>query len=170
MKLYTVNLESDITYPNVTISSNSDILRMTVSEGVYIDDDDKYITKFIPQLVSMSFDSVLIGGLLLGLVPYYIQENKQYTKMTVVEKDINIINAVTELQVLGETVEIVNEDFLTYVPTQSYDLIISDVHWGSPSMEPNWESEIETLKSRYTNYLSTGGTLIVPLTKYTVTI
>lgn len=170
MKLYNVNLESDITYSNITISTHSDIIRMTVSEGVYVVDDDRYITRFIPQLINIDFNSVLIGGLLLGLIPYYIQENKQYSKMTVVEKDINTINAVKDLQVLGETVEIVNEDFVEYIPTQSYDLIISDVHWGSPTMEPNWESEIETIKTRYIQYLNPSGSLIVPLNKFFKTV
>lgn len=169
MKLIDKPLQSPIIYSNVRIETISDTLRLTVADGVFIEDDDKYITKFIPELVDMNFDSVLIGGIFLGLVPYYIQQTKQYTTLTVVEKDINIINAVSDLNIFDGTVNIIHEDFLTYTPSQNYDLIISDTHWGHPDWEPNREQEVEEIKTKYISYLNLGGTLLIPLSKYAYT-
>ena len=169
MRVLNVNLETPIVHSNVKIEPYSGSIRLTVAEGVYIDDDIKYINKLVPEVIDSTFDTVLIGGLLLGLIPYYIQENKNCSKITVVEDDINNIQAIQDLNILSGSIEIINENFVTYEPTQSYDLIISDAHWGHPTLEPNWESEIETIKSKYANYLTPSGSLLVPLVKYKYT-
>lgn len=169
MRLINKDLQSDITHGQVSIHTYQSTVRLTVEEDLYINDDDNYITKLCPQLISASFDDILIGGLNLGLIPFYLQNNSSYSSMTVVESNLDIINCVEDYDHLNPDIVILHEDFKTYTPSGSFDLIVIDLHWGHPYKEPNWESEIEELKTKYIPYLKEQGTLLVPLTKYSYT-
>lgn len=167
MRLTNLSLSDSLEYPSVNVRTYNDTIRMTIDNIVYIDDEYRYITNFCTNLSSYTANSILLGGLGLGLICYYVEQNKTFTKFDVVEKKADVITAVNQLGYLSSNVNIIQGDFLEYTPSQSYDLIISDLHWGHPTYEPNFESEIETIKNRYTPYLNAGGTLYIPLTKYT---
>lgn len=168
MKLINHTPGTNLNYSTLSVFENGGALKMqfTSSTDIFLRDDEVYIDNFSPQIKTFSYNSVLIGGLGLGLMPFYIQENKSVSIIDVVESNPDVISAVNSIGHLNSNVNIIQDNFMSYTPSKSYDLIIIDLWWGSPTLEPNYQTEIENSKTLYSSYLNENGKIYIPLAKY----
>lgn len=97
------------------------IMSNTPSE---IDDHRKFIDN--------ASGKVLIGGLGLGMVVKYLLQKSSITKVTVVEKSLDVIKLVAPSYVSDPRVEIINADIFEFKPTEKYDCAWFDI-WGDIS-------------------------------------
>ena len=107
-------------------------------------------------MFDINFDSILISGLGIGIVPLICQKTTNI--IDVVEVDEEIIDFVSGLNHLQSNVNIINGDINYFTPTRQYDVIIFD-HWGVSALE----SEKENLTSIYQEYLNPNGILTFPI-------
>ncbi len=151
-------LEKPLTVGNYTIKNNSQLnyLELHNVEGELVSDLASYITEFTPELLDKEFDSILVGGLGLGIIPYVVQDF--CTTIDVVEINPNIIGINQELSVLNSKVNVMEGDIFTFQPTKTYDVIIMDI-WYRPISE----EMIETLNSIYFPFLNEGGFIYYPI-------
>lgn len=148
----------DIISNGVSISMDYDKLLFQI-EGVGSLNDDyiNYAINFA-RLNIFNFNSILIGGLGFGLLPYYIENNTSANSIDVIEKNLDVITATTQFGHLKNT-NIVHHDFLTYTTDKKYDLILVDLWWTFPTNE-----EVDTIVSNYTNNLNENGSIYFPTT------
>lgn len=136
--------------------SNNYINLYNVEGKLILDDLSSYITNFTPEILDKKFDSILIGGLGLGLIPFVTQDFCEV--IDVVENDINIIRINQELNALDTKVNIIQEDIFSFQPTKNYDVIVMDI-WYSPISE----DIVNSLNLIYLPFLNEGGFLYYPI-------
>lgn len=141
--------------------SGVDTTLMLYSTGERLIDVDDYITSFMKPVTYLNYNSVLIGGLGLGIVPYWISQNTSCSTIDVLENNNEIITWASSSNHLSSTINIIEADALTYTPTQNYDLIIMDLWWGTEN--ENITSDFEILKPKYIAYLNTNGSFYAPM-------
>ena len=149
---------------NVNYESGEDKLVMTFP-GYYnkwVDDLENYATNY-GNVVLGSYDSVLIAGLGLGVMPYYIQENKECSIIDVVEINEDVIEAVNQLGHLSSSVNLIEDDILTYIPTRNYDLIILDIWWDGIYCQDDRDAQSPLMVTKYLEYLNEGGKVSTPI-------
>lgn len=95
--------------------------------------------------------NVLIGGLGIGLILLAIQDKEEVKKITVVEKNKEVIELVGSQLPLNEKVEIINADVFNYNPAQKYNTIYMDI-WNYINSDV-YQREMKPLISRYRRYL-----------------
>lgn len=95
--------------------------------------------------------NVLIGGLGIGLILLAIQDKEEVKQITVVEKNMEVIELVGSQLPLNEKVEIVNADVFDYKPTQKYNTIYMDI-WNYINSDV-YQNEMKPLISRYRRHL-----------------
>lgn len=124
--------------------------------NIHNEDEKQFITNYACKLLEKNFDSILISGLGLGIIPFVCQN---YTKtIDVVEIDSEIIQIVSDLKYLGDTVNIINSDIYDFTPDRKYDLILFD-HW----LTYGPKNEIEKLCDKFLDYLNVNGTFYIPI-------
>jgi 16S rRNA A1518/A1519 N6-dimethyltransferase RsmA/KsgA/DIM1 with predicted DNA glycosylase/AP lyase activity len=99
-----------------------------------------------------------VGGLGTGNIPYVCQN---FAQVDVIENDQNIIDITSQLNHLGENVNIINGDIFTFEPTKTYDIIVMDIWYNSIP-----EDITENIISKYLPCLNEGGFLYLPLNQY----
>lgn len=123
---------------------------------VLLNDIAHYITEFTPELLDKEFDSILIGGLGLGIIPFVVQNF--CSTIDIIESNLDIINLNQQLNVLNSKVNIIEGDIFTFQPAKTYDVIVMDI-WYRPISE----EMVGTLNSIYLPFLNEGGFLYYPI-------
>jgi len=115
---------------------------------------------FKDSLNGFSYDTVLVVGLGLGLVPQELSEVNGCSKIDVLEIDQEIIDYTISSGHLNSDINLIQGDIYSYTTTETYDLIIIDTIWYEHQMT---DEDYELLKSRLLPYINTGGALYVPI-------
>ena len=159
--IFGINLTEEIILNNYSIKNRYGInyieLRNSDNKLLAVDSPD-YITDFCSELLDIEFNSILVGGLGTGNIPYVCQD---FAQVDVIENDQNIINITSQLNHLGENVNIINGDIFTFEPTKTYDIIVMDIWYNSIP-----EDITENIISKYLPCLNEGGFLYLPLNQY----
>ena len=125
--LFDVELTQDIILNGYSIKkyNNINYIGLYNPEGkVMTVDAPDYIIEYAPELLDVEFNSILIGGLGIGVIPYVVQD---FAEVDVIENDENIIDIVTQLNHLNENVTIIKGDIFTFTATKTYDVIVLDI-------------------------------------------
>ena len=107
-----------------------------------------------------SYDTVLIVGLGLGLVPQELSEVNKCSKIDVLEIDQEMIDYTISSGHLNSDINLIQGDIYNYTTTETYDLIIIDTIWYEHEMT---DEDYGLLKSRLLPNINTGGALYVPI-------
>ena len=107
-----------------------------------------------------SYDTVLIVGLGLGLVPQELSEVNKCSKIDVLEIDQEIIDYNISSGHLNSDINLIQGDIYNYTTTETYDLIIIDTIWYEHEMT---DENYELLENRLLPNINTGGALYVPI-------
>lgn len=95
--------------------------------------------------------NVLIGGLGIGLILLAIQDKEEVDQITVVEKNMEVIELVGSQLPLNSKVHIVHDDIFEYKPLFKYNTIYMDI-WNYINSDV-YQREMKPLISRYRRYL-----------------
>lgn len=95
--------------------------------------------------------NVLIGGLGIGLIVLAIQDKEDVKKITVVEKNAEVIELVGNQLPLNSKVDIVHDDVFEYKPLFKYNTIYMDI-WNYINSDI-YNQQMKPLISRYRRYL-----------------
>ena len=107
-----------------------------------------------------SYDTVLVVGLGLGLVPQELSEVNKCSKIDVLEIDQEIIDYTISSGHLNSDINLIQGDIYNYTTTETYDLIIIDTIWYEHEMT---DEDYGLLESRLLPNINTGGALYVPI-------
>lgn len=124
--------------------------------NIYNEDDVYFIKYFYRKLFEMNFDSILISGLGIGIVPLICQNTTSV--IDVVEVDKEIIDFVSGLNHLQNNVNIINGDINYFTPTRQYDIILFD-HWGQSASQ----KEKDNLTTTFGEFSNPNGILTFPI-------
>ena len=156
--IFGITLSEEITLNNYSIKNRHGInyieVRNSDNKLLAIDSPD-YITEFCPQLLDIEFNSILVGGLGSGNIPYVCQS---FAQVDVIENDQNIIDIVSQLNHLGENVNVINGDIFTFEPTKTYDVVVMDIWYNSIP-----ENVTDLIIEKYLPFVNEEGFLYLPL-------
>jgi hypothetical protein len=107
-----------------------------------------------------SYDSVLVVGLGLGLIPQELSEVNKCSKIDVLEIDQEMIDYTISSGHLNSDINLIQGDIYTYTTTEMYDLIIVDTIWDDREMS---DSRCDMLQNRLLPNVNTGGAFYVPM-------
>jgi hypothetical protein len=136
--------------------SNNYINLYNPEKKLILEDLSIYVTSFTPELLDKEFNSILMGGLGLGLIPFVVQDFCE--TIDVIENNNNITQINQQLGALDSKVNIINDDIFTFQPTKMYDVIVMDIWY-----EPITVDIVDTLNSIYFPFLNEGGFLYYPI-------
>ena len=156
--LFDVELTQDIILNGYSIKkyNNVNYIGLYNPEGkVMTVDAPDYIIEYTPELLDVEFNSMLIGGLGIGVIPYVVQD---FAEVDVIENDQNIIDIVNQLGHLNENVNIINNDIFTFNIEKTYDIIVLDIWY-----EALTEDLSNQLIEKYLPFVNEGGFLYIPI-------
>lgn len=161
MKFINYNLKEKIVSNNVEIYPNNINGKITLNlyNKFYMEETENYITHYCYRLKELAFNNVLIGGLGLGIIPYYLINNN-FNDVEVVEIDNNVINLINQMGYLPN-VMIHNYDATNYETFKKYDLIIMDLWWLP---DDKFKEERDIIINNYANNLNLNGKIYIPIT------
>jgi hypothetical protein len=120
-------------------------------------DNPNYILGYSPELLNVEFDSILVAGLGLGVMPYICQD---FAQVDVVEINQDIIDLANQLGHLNENVNIIHDNILTFPVEKTYDIVVIDTFYEALS-----EETITLLEEKYMPFINEGGFLYIPINK-----
>ena len=156
--VFGIALSEDIEKNGYTITKNPNFnhLFMLNPEGEVLSvDNPYYILQYSPELLDVEFDSILIAGLGIGVIPYVCQD---FAQVDVVEIDENVIDLAKQLGHLNENVNIIKDDIFTFSVEKSYDIVVIDAFYEALS-----EETITLLEEKYMPFINEGGFLYIPI-------
>jgi spermidine synthase len=107
-----------------------------------------------------TFDTVLVGGLGLGLIPEYLKTQENCSVVDVVEINNELISWVNSEGFLDNTINIIEGDIYSYSTSNKYDLIIIDLWWDENEIS---EQNKTDLLANWSDNLNVGGKIILPV-------
>jgi hypothetical protein len=155
-----ITLSNDLVKNGYTITKNPNFshLFMFNPEGELVSvDNPYYILQYSSELLDVEYDSILVGGLGLGVMPYVSQD---FAQVDVVEINQDIIDLAKQLGHLNENVNIIHDDIFTFSVEKTYDIIVLDIWYEAPS-----EETITLLEEKYMPFINEGGFLYIPINK-----
>jgi hypothetical protein len=158
--VFGITLSEDLVKNGYTITKNPRFnhLFMLNPEGVVLSvDNPYYILQYSSELLDVEFDSILIGGLGLGVMPYLSQD---FAQVDVVEINQDVIDLATQLGHLNENVNIIKDDIFTFSVEKTYDIVVIDAFYEALS-----EETITLLEEKYLPFINEGGFLYIPINK-----
>ena len=127
---------------------------------IYSEDALANITIYCKELLNIDFDSILVVGLGVGIIPHVVKYKSTCSTVDVLEISQEMIDLVEPVGYL-EGVNIINADVFNYTPTKNYDIILLDI-WQC-DCDPLLSTQLSTLVSKYLPYLNTGGFIYTPI-------
>jgi hypothetical protein len=124
--------------------------------NIYNEDDVEFTEYFYRRLLGINFDSILISGLGLGIVPFICQNTTNI--VDVVEIDAEIISFVSGIGHLNSNVNIINSDINHFTPSRKYDVIVFD-HMSMGATELQKQIFI----SKFQPHLNINGIITIPI-------
>ena len=158
--VFGITLSEDIEKNGYLITKNPRFnhLFMLNPEGDVLSvDNPYYILEYSSELLDVEFDSILVGGLALGLIPYVSQD---FAQVDVVEINQDVIDLAKQLGHLNENVNIIHDDILTFSVEKTYDIVVIDAFYEALS-----EERISILEEKYMPFINEGGFLYIPINK-----
>ena len=114
-----------------------------------------------------NYDSVLVAGLGLGLIPQELHQIDNCSKIDVIEINQEVIDYTLTSGHLDNNINLIQGDIFNYTTSEIYDLIIIDTIWFENEMnDTQWQS----LVTKFNNNLNTGGVIYSPVLKKWVTV
>ena len=114
-----------------------------------------------------NYNSVLVVGLGMGLLPLSLYEEKNCSTVDVLEISQEVIDYANSHGQLNENINLIQGDVYSYTTTESYDLIIIDTIWLPDEMtEDQWQS----LVTKFTNNVNPNGAIYAPVYHKWVTV
>lgn len=167
-------IQSHVGESFLVTSTEGGVLLSFIPSFERIPDNISYAVDYCKHITSGSYNSVLMGGLGLGIVSQWIAKNTSCETIDVVEINAELINWVKNENYLDPKINIIEGDIFTYTPTKTYDLIIYDIWWNSASYviehenpEDNetitFQNIIDSLITQHNNYLNDGGSFYFPI-------
>lgn len=91
------------------------------------------------EVMQEAHGEVLLGGLGIGLVPYHLQFKEAVDRVTIIEKEPEIIEMISNANILNGKIEVIEADIFDWEPPKGklYNIIFFDI-WSSISSD-NWE-------------------------------
>ena len=144
----------------------------------WVSNEENYTNLFLGKCDSCSsfykdsfedftYDSVLIAGLGFGLIPQELIQEKNCSKVDVVEISQEVINFNNTSGHLDSNINIIQGDIHNYTTSEMYDLIIIDTIWYESEMtEDQWQA----LVTKFTSNLNTSGAIYSPVLTKWVTV
>lgn len=160
--MFGINLDSNIEYENVKVVQQNENLLFSIDDTFFLKDDISYITDYCSKLsglLELNPQSILIGGLGLGIIPFYLETFTSITDIDVVENNINVMNVTMSLHHLKST-NIFFDNFRKFRTNKKYDLIIADLWWIKPNDFDDIQGEIVT---HYWKSLNENGRIYFPI-------
>jgi hypothetical protein len=124
-------------------------------------DTNDMVKKFAKRLIGKNFNSILISGLGLGILPYLCQNTTEV--VDVIELESEVIDIVNQIEHLKSNVKIINSSIWDFTTDSRYDVILFD-HWMSYATQ----NEIENLKNKFQQNLNEGGIITIPIYEQSV--
>jgi hypothetical protein len=158
--VFGITLSEDLVKNGYVITKNLNFnhLFMLNPEGELVSTDNpNYILGYSSELLDVEFDSILIGGLGLGVMSYVCQD---FAQVDVVEINQDVIDLATQLGHLNENVNIIHDDIFTFSVEKTYDIIVLDIWYEALS-----EETITLLEEKYIPFINEGGFLYIPINK-----
>jgi spermidine synthase len=158
--VFGITLSEDLVKNGYIITKNPNFnhLFMLNPEGKLVSiDNPYYVLGYATELLDVEFNSILVGGLGLGLIPYVCQD---FAQVDVVEINQDVIDLATELGHLNENVNIIHDDIFTLSVEKTYDIVVIDIFYEAPS-----EETITLLEEKYIPFINEGGFLYIPINK-----
>lgn len=124
-------------------------------------DTNDMVKNFARSLLDFKFDTMLISGLGLGILPFLCQKTTDFIE--VVEIESEVIEIVKKLGHLDTNVELINQNIWSFTPKMKYDVILFD-HWMSFASE----NEMKGLKETFAPYLNLDGIITFPIHEQTL--
>tara|TARA_R110001606_G_scaffold219196_1_gene367075 strand:- start:163 stop:699 length:537 start_codon:yes stop_codon:yes gene_type:complete len=162
----------DYTSPKFKIRKNKDgVTTMVYNDtGYSLENRVKYSEIFLgdcencgwfkDNFNNFNYDSVLVAGLGLGLLPLTLYEEKNCSVVDVVETSQENIDYIKSTNQLNPNINLIQGNIYSYDTTKKYDLIIIDIVWVPEDMtEDGWQS----LVTRFTNSINSGGVIYAPV-------
>ena len=145
--------KKEIDYGDGKIVDNSDLYPEYLLGRCSGCDNDKNNT--LKSIFDFSYNSVLVGGLGLGLIPQYL--HTQGKSVDVVEIDSELIDYV---DFIDSSINVIEGDIYTYNTSNKYDLIIVDLWWDESEITDEMKSNI---LSNWSDNINPGGKIILPV-------
>lgn len=153
----------NVTTPNFSVGTVGTDVYMKFSNGdKLVDSYYLYIDQFCNRLVNINFNSILIGGLGLGVIPQYIANNSSCETIDVLEIDPTMISVMSNFGIYDNRINIIEGDVYSYTPVQGYDVILFDLWWRA-YLDETFINTIELLRNKYNPYLNPNGYLYFPV-------
>lgn len=106
--------------------------------------DERY-TDFCSDYTG-SYDSVLVGGLGIGVIPQWFAQEKN-AQVTVIEQDQELIDEVVSQGYLSSSISFIQGDIFTHTETGSYDMVLFDIWWDESELTQEVQDELNTAYS-----------------------
>lgn len=132
-----MNKESVYSRNGKLISKAGDVRIYNMNDELFLEDgrmnlisSDCDKNDYIWQINDKPFGNCLVVGLGLSTATKYILSVPKVTGVTVIEENSDIITAVNEINRITELVEVINEDYITYLYScnEVYDFIFVDCY------------------------------------------
>lgn len=162
MKIIKHRLENEINIDNIRVflSGSDNVLTMGFDETNFMKDDFSYFNKFSKELLYREYDSILIGGLGLGIIPFVLTKLTKLADVDVVENNSAVISAMNHMDYL-QHVNIISENAIRYSTDKKYDMILMDLWWSIN--ESTFISDRADIIKNYKNNLSENGVIYFPI-------
>ena len=158
--VFVITLSEDIENNGYVITKNPNFnhLFMFNPEGELVSvDNPYYILEFSSELLNVEYDSILVGELGLGVMPYVSQD---FAQVDVVEINQDVIDLAKQLGHLNENVNIIKDDIFTFSVEKTYDIVVLDIWYDALTEELSNE-----LIEKYMPFINEGGFLYIPINK-----
>lgn len=127
---------------------------------IYAHDEISFITNYASELIDKQFNSVLIAGLGIGMLPYIFKNESK--EVDVIETNQELISVIESFGYLNG-VNIINTNAYNYTPSKQYDCIIIDIWTDADStLLPQ---QISNCIFKYTPFLNENGFIYFPINK-----
>jgi len=155
------------------VSKNNGVATMRFQNNTYLTNTEQYTELFLGKCSGCNtffkdsfdgfeFDTVLVVGLGLGLIPQELIELNKCSKVDCLEISQEMIDYTITSGHLNNDINLIQGDVYNYTTSDLYDLIIIDIIWYDSEMN---EEQYQSLATKFTNNLNTGGALYVPVIK-----
>ena len=143
--------EVELHFKNYTLS-NSNVYPIQYSNIEYINGFAQKV-KEIPN-----GSNVLVLGLGLGLIPYYLKDKCQ---VEIVEIDLDLINIIRDQNYLPTDMLVYHYDAYNFEIDKVYDWVVVDIFWD---IDSDFEVNYSRLKNQYSNKVINTQNIYFPIT------
>lgn len=127
---------------------------------IYAHDEISFITNYSSELLNKEFNSVLIAGLGIGMLPYVLKNESK--EVDVIEMNQELISTIESFGYLNG-VNIINANVYNYTPSKTYDCIIIDI-W-TDTISESFTQQISNCIFKYVPFLNENGFIYFPINK-----